>query len=218
MLDERQYRSPHACPMAGQRGANRISECAELWQEQRTKLGARQEAWLDAKLTASRARWNLLAQGTVMTYVDEMPGPGERFWTDGWNGYPAARDRLLKTIADRRVTNPVVLSGDIHAFLAADLNLRPSDRSSPLIASEFTTTSISSQGVPEKDIQERIAENPNIRFVTGAYRGYLRLDVTPERLQADMVALDAPGDPKSGRSVLRSFVVESGQAGATPAG
>jgi hypothetical protein len=102
MLDERQYRSPQACPQPGQRGANRVSECAKLWLEELTKLGARQEAWLDARLATSKARWNLLAQGTVMAYVDETAGPGERFWTDSWNGYPAARRRLLDTPVARR--------------------------------------------------------------------------------------------------------------------
>jgi alkaline phosphatase D len=213
MLDERQYRSPHACPLPGRRGSNRVTDCAELFRPERTKLGARQEAWLDARLEASKARWNLLAQGTVMAYVDEQPGPGERFWTDGWNGYPAARQRLFDSLAARRVSNPVVLSGDIHAFLAADLHQRPSDPTAPIVATEFTTTSISSNGPPQQAIDERIAENPSVRYATSEHRGYLRLDVTPERLQADMVGLESPRDPLSARQVVASFVVEAGRPG-----
>ena len=50
-------------------------------------------------------------------------GPGQSFWTDGWDGYPAARSRLLRLLAQRRVSNPIVLGGDVHAFYAADLKL-----------------------------------------------------------------------------------------------
>src|SRR4030095_9104853 len=45
-LDERQYRSPHACPPPGQRGSNRVTDCPELASPDRTKLGARQESWV----------------------------------------------------------------------------------------------------------------------------------------------------------------------------
>jgi alkaline phosphatase D len=213
MLDERQYRSPQACPKPGQHGSNRVQDCEELARADRTKLGARQEAWLDARLAASKAQWNVLVNGTVMAYVDELPGPGERYWTDGWNGYPAARARLVDSIVARKVANPVVLSGDIHAFLASDLNRVPADRGSPVAATEFTTTSISSHGLPQKLIDERMAENPNVRFADSQVRGYLRLDVNAERLQADMVALDDVRDPRSGRSVRASFVVADGRPG-----
>lgn len=213
LLDERQYRSPQACPQPGRRGTNRVADCAELFLPERTKLGTRQEAWLDARLGASEARWNLLAQGTVMAYVDEQPGPGERFWTDGWNGYPAARQRLFDSLVARRVSNPVVVSGDIHAFLAADLNQRPSDAASPIVATEFTTTSITSYGPPQKAIDERIGENPSVRFAVSEHRGYLRLDVTPDRLHAEMIGLESPRDPQSARRTVASFSVEAGRPG-----
>jgi alkaline phosphatase D len=212
-LDERQYRSPQACPRPGRRGGNRVSNCAELFEPGRTKLGARQEAWLAAGLAASEAQWNLLAQGTVMAYIDEQPGPGERFWTDGWNGYPAARDRLIDTLVQTRVANPVVLSGDIHAFVVANINRVPADRSSPIVASEFTTTSITSQGIPQKFLDERLPENPNLLFANSEHRGYLRLDVTPQRLRADLVAMDTVITQDAGRSVLASFEVEAGRPG-----
>lgn len=213
MLDERQYRSPQACPKPGRHGSNRVQDCAELDRPDRTKLGARQEAWLDARLAASKAQWNLLANGTVMAYIDELPGPGERYWTDGWNGYPAARARLVDSIVARNVSNPVVVSGDIHAFLASDLNRVPADLDSAVAATEFTTTSISSNGLPQKLIDERMAGNPNVRFADSQVRGYLRLDVNAERLQAEMVALDDVRDPRSGRSVRASFVVADGRPG-----
>src|SRR6185295_15402391 len=133
MLDSRQYRSPLACGQPGRRGA-RSTDCAELHEATRTKLGATQEGWLTGRMAASKSRWNLFAQGTVMAYVDEQPGPGEKFWTDAWNGYPAARARFMDSIAQTSVSNPIVLSGDIHAFLITDQHRKPEDLSSAVIA------------------------------------------------------------------------------------
>ena len=213
MLDDRQHRTPQACPKPGRRGGNRVSDCAELAAPERTKLGAPQEAWLAARLVESKARWNLLAQGTVVAQIDEQRGPGERYWTDGWSGYPAARERLFAAIEATRVRNPVCLSGDIHSFLAAKLNRTAADPASPVIATEFVTTSISSQGVPGKTISDRLAENPSLLTGSSQYRGYLRLVLTPDRAQVDMMAVDTVKEPNSSSRVFASFVVEDGKQG-----
>jgi alkaline phosphatase D len=213
LLDERQYRSPQACPKLGKRGSNRVTDCPELQNPSRTKLGTRQEEWLAASLADSDAQWHLLAQGTVMAYVDELAGDGERFWTDGWNGYPAARSRFLSSVESSGARNPVVLSGDIHAFGVANLNRTPGDPESAIVASEFTTTSITSQPVSQKSLDERRSESPSLLWLDGSRRGYLRFDVTRERLQADLVALDDATRPDSKRSVQAVYVVEAGRAG-----
>lgn len=176
-------------------------------------LGERQEAWLFAQLDASRARWNLMAQGTLMAHVDEDTGPGRRYWTDSWNGYPAARTRLMNFLAERKIANPVVLSGDIHAFIVSGLHRQAADLESPAVASEFVGTSLSSQGIPQKMLDVWRSANPNLLFATGEYRGYLRLDATRERLQADLIAMETVKTPRAGRRTLRSFVVEDGRPG-----
>jgi alkaline phosphatase D len=212
MLDTRQYRSPLACTEPGRRGS-RSTNCDELRDPMRTKLGSAQEGWLSARMAASKARWNLFASGTVMAYIDEQRGPGERFWNDGWNGYPAARARFMNELAETKVTNPVVVSGDIHSFLTARHHKVPNDLSSPVIASEFVATSISAQGVSQATLDERRSANPNVLYANTERRGYLRLDVTPQRLQADLVGMESVTDRNAGRKVQASFVVESGRAG-----
>jgi alkaline phosphatase D len=218
MLDQRQYRSPEACPQPGHHLGTRVSpsNCPELADPSRTMLGVRQEAWLFSALSQTKARWNFLAQGTLMTYLDEDPGPDRRFWTDAWNGYPAARERLLKALAERRVTNPVVLSGDIHTFAVNRLNLEPANRESPVIGSELITTSVSTRGVPSKVVEGWANANPNILLMNSQQRGYLRLDLTQKRLQTDLVALDSVETPTSKARVLRSFIVEDGRPGPLP--
>jgi len=222
LLDQRQYRSPQACPRPGRGGANRVSYCAELRDPSRTMLGERQESWLHAALGESRARWNLLAQGTVMAHMDEDPGSGRTYWTDAWNGYPAARARLLDVLAERRAANPavgipVVLSGDIHAFMVSQVNRVADDLDSPVIASELVTTSISSQALSQKTLDGWQAGNPNVLFATSEHRGYLRLDISRDRVQADLVAMHSVKEPRSDGSVLRSFVIEADRPGPAPA-
>jgi alkaline phosphatase D len=101
------------------------------WAKQRSLLGAEQETWLNQGLATSQARWNILAQQTLMAQHSQLPiqkaGDG-RFWTDGWDGYPATRKRLFDDLQRLRPANPVVISGDVHAFYAAAFISRSSRR------------------------------------------------------------------------------------------
>jgi alkaline phosphatase D len=153
-----------------------------------------------------------------MAYIDELPGPGEKFWNDGWNGYPAARARFMDALAQTRVSNPVVISGDIHSFLVARHHRVPNDLDSPAIASEFVATSISAQGVSQQTLDDRRAANPNLLYANTERRGYLRLDLTPQRLQADLIGMESVTERTAGRTVQSSFVVESGKPGPIGAG
>jgi alkaline phosphatase D len=212
LLDTRQYRSARLCPPPPG-GRKEPMKCPALESDPGSMLGARQEAWLDNRLANGRAKWNLLAQGVVMSHIDEQAGPGRRYWTDSWNGYPASRQRLLDALARHGTPNPVVLSGDIHTFFVGGINTRPDDLSTKTAATEFVTTSISSQGLAESRVEAMKQENANLLFGSSAYRGYLRLKLTPERLATDLVAMERTDTPDTPRKVLASFVVEDGVAG-----
>lgn len=212
LLDQRQYRSPEACPPLGRAGGHRVDEskCPELDDPARTMLGGRQEAWAQGHLLASQTRWNLLAQGTLMGHNNEAAAPEHRYWTDAWNGYPVARERLMRFLSERHIANPVVLSGDIHAFVVSGLHLKAADLDSPVVAPEFVTTSISSDAIAEGYFENARKLNPNLLTATGLYRGYMRLDLSKERLQCDLIALDTVKKPDGERRTLASYVVESG--------
>ena len=213
VLDERQYRSPQACPLPGRHGSNRVSDCAELLRADRTMLGEAQEHWLGSQLAASHARWNFVTQGVAMAHIDEQPGPGRRYWTDAWNGYPAARARLLQQLVDSRAANPVVLSGDMHTFMVSDINRTADDLSTPVVASELLVTSISSDPPPEKMIQGWLPENPNIKFATGGYRGYVRVSLREDSLQASLIAMRTVQERDATGRTLKSFALEAGKPG-----
>lgn len=212
VLDSRQHRSPLACTSPARRGSRSVN-CPQLHETSRTKLGVIQEHWVRNQMGASRARWNILAQGTVMAYADQQPGAGELFGNDGWNGYPAARARLMESIAQTQLSNPVILSGDVHSFMAANHHRTPADRESGLVASEFVTTSITSEGAAQEILDARRADNPDLVFANSERRGYLRLELTRERLQAECVAMESVADRGAGKFVQQTLVVENGSAG-----
>jgi alkaline phosphatase D len=207
MLDGRQYRSRQAC------GAAFVSPCPELYAAERTMLGTAQEQWLLEGLAASRARWRLLGQQTLFAHFDQSGEQDLRYWADAWNGYPAARARLVDFIAARRLENPVILSGDIHAFLVNDVNARADDPDSPIVATELVTSSISSPARPQQDFDRWLPENPNVRLARSDHRGYLRLGVRADHLHADLVAVDDVTRADSPTHVLAAFDVAAGTPG-----
>lgn len=212
LLDGRQYRDVQACAPLGERGAS-VGNCDVLRDPRRTYLGARQEEWLVGRLAQSRARWNLLAQGTVVAYMDEQPGPGERFWTDGWNGYPAARDRLISALVETKTANPLLLGGDIHAFIAANLHHQPHNVNSPVVAGELVTTSITSQGMEQKKLDTLLANNANLAYGNSERRGYLWIELTRTLMRADLFAMDSVTTNTVTALTARSFVSELGKPG-----
>ncbi len=214
LLDDRQYRDHQACPEPGRGGSNTVEVCAERSDPNRSILGSEQEHWLTEGLARSRARWNLIAQQTLMARVDQKPGPGQSFWTDGWDGYPAARSRLLRSFVEQRVSNPIVLGGDLHAFYTAALKLDFDDPGSKVVATELVTTSISSDGRPPERVAAVLPENPHIELADGTRRGYTRVTLSRARAVVEMQAVDTVKTPGAPISTLATFVVEDGKAGA----
>jgi alkaline phosphatase D len=209
VLDGRQYRTDQPCDD----GIKPL--CAEATDPAATMLGFEQERWLMQGLAQSRARWNVLGNQTPFAPIDNVPGDGATYSMDRWDGYPAARQRLLDFLRERKPANPVVISGDIHSNWAAELRADFGDPGSPLVGVELIGTSISSAGDGQdvSDFGRRALEaNPHLRF-HNSQRGYVRCVVTPDRWQADYRVLPyvtRPGAPVSTRS---SFVVENGRPG-----
>ena len=56
--------------------------------------------------------------------------------------------------------------------------------------------------------------NPHIKLANGARRGYLRMEITPARLRADLRTVRGVARPRAEADTLASFVVEDGRPGA----
>ncbi|MFN5199338.1 MAG: alkaline phosphatase D family protein [Planctomyces sp.] len=210
MLDTRQYRSdqPNGDGLKPLTGA--------VLDPQTTMLGTQQEQWLLSELSSSKSTWNVLGQQVMMARVDRVPGTDQKFSMDQWSGYEVARRRLLTALSERRISNPIVLTGDIHSNWVNDLLVdfdRPRD---PVVATEFVCTSISSGG---NGVQKAtghallMSENPFVKF-QNSERGYVSCEVTAKEWRSRYQVVeyvDRPGAPLVTRS---TWAVEAGRAGA----
>lgn len=213
MLDTRQYRTDQPCDSNNRGGGQVVTNCEERLNSSRTMLGDQQESWLLNGLDQSRARWNVIAQQYLMAELEQQPGPSEGYWTDGWDGYPANRSRILEFIQQRCPSNPVVIGGDIHSFWVSDLKPDFRDHASPVVASEFVGTSISSAGVSYDRFAAILPDNPHIKFFESRLRGYMRCTVSRERWTSDLRVVDTTKCRGASIRTLATFVVEDGQPG-----
>jgi alkaline phosphatase D len=181
----------------------------------RTLMGAEQESWLAEGFKASRRSgktWQVLLQQVVMAslkgaseiaegmtaavpdYLRKriMAGAlnarvGLPFNMDAWDGYPAARERLLRA-AQEAGANLVVLAGDSHNAWASELT--NSDIGAGI---EFAGHSVCSPGFesyiswirPEDLAAQTVRANPQLRWADTARRGYMAVELTPTRATSE---------------------------------
>jgi alkaline phosphatase D len=212
ILDTRQYRDPQAC------GGSLAPSCPERTLPDRTLLGPDQEAWLGQGLASSRATWDVLANQVVMT---SMPFAGQFYNPDQWDGYTAARARVLQQVTDAHVDNLVVLTGDIHAAGIGELVGENPDGTPSTVAlgTEFVGGSISSTFDPAlADIaEELIRQLPHVRFADTHTRGYMVCDATADELVTRYQVVESALVPESPVTTASTWVTTAGTPGAQPA-
>lgn len=191
-----------------------------------TLFGTAQEDWLASAMAASvRAgrRWQIIGSGMVMGEVKSPPQAldwlspdaasfarqravagvtvaklGLPYNLDGWGGYPAARERFLKS-AQAAGANLIVVSGDSHNGWAFDLS-----QDGKPAGVEFAGQAVSSSGFegsfaadPKLTAAGLIAANAELKWCDTSRRGYMALTLTPEKASNDWVFMDtvARSDP-----------------------
>ena len=193
----------------------------------RSMMGPGQERWLADGLKASvgsAARWQILAQQVILGATmfpkataewvngalpadvrsdfdrrNQLTAAGMPYSLDKWDGYPAARKRLYDS-ARAAGANLVTLTGDSHNAWAFDL---ADERGS--VGVEFAGQSVSSYGLerrftgdPKRIAADFIAANGNLKWMDTSQRGYVTLDITRDRIEAEYVFVPALG----GRSAI----------------
>lgn len=205
VLDTRSYRTDQYCERAGQ------AHCRTDDGTGSTMLGQAQEAWLDQGLD-NGARWNLIAQQVFVMPVLRKAADGTvtRGGTDTWGGYPDARQRLVKSITDKGLTNVVVATGDAHIHAVGHVPLRDDELDGPAAAVEFLTTSIASggDGAPETEgTRAMMAGSPHMKLVN-AQRGYQVFDIREREWRTDLKVVDRITSPGGRLSTLATYHVE----------
>jgi alkaline phosphatase D len=215
VLDTRQYRTDQP------NDARRSPLNDDAFDPQGSLLGDDQRTWLQSRLLASHGRWNVLAQQVMMGLVgfqnrDEEPLV---YSMDQWPSAAHERKRLMEFLAERRIPNPVVLTGDIHSNWVNDLRVDDRNLEAQVVATEFVGTSISSGGNGIDKIRshdELLSDNPFVKF-HNAQRGYVRCDVTPTEWTSRYMVVDDVTKPGGNVTTRATFVVEAGIPGAREA-
>lgn len=127
---------------------------------------------------------------------------GVPFILESWDGYPDARARLYELFRTADV-QPLVLSGDSHAFWANNLI----SREGRLAARELGASAISSASygdvLPQLPLGNLLAQtNRDVLFSDQTAKGFLHLTLTKDTARARMVG---PTSVKQQGSTVRTF-------------
>lgn len=197
-------------------------------------LGSDEENWLADRLRTTPSRWKMLGQGVMFAQLKGVgaanaAGGGFFLNSDQWDGYQPARNRIYDVLkgdaTHAPVNDVVVLTGDIHSSWAADLTQDPNN---PTVATggynpitgegsravEFVGTSVSSPGI-DNDTTGAIANglrsiNPHFKYVNLIKRGYLLMDVNPQRVVGEWWHLDTALSPSNVETFATAFEVQYG--------
>ena len=212
VLDTRQYRSDQ---LTGNFPGG--PQHPDVYDPSRTLMGDEQEQWLFKGMASTSARWNVIAQQTMMAQYDYDTADTLSVNHDQWDGYVVSRNRLTNFIDQKKPTNPVVLSGDWHSAFVNDVLLDHADPTSAAVATEFVGTSISSGCGWAQAIKNGLPANPHTRYINPDQRGWTRCTVTPEEFRSDYLVMASGADTASPAVIDASYVAENGRAGAVRA-
>lgn len=184
-------------------------------------LGPAQEQWLAGELNESTkggTLWQVFGQ-QIMFAPQALAGK-PAINGDSWDGYRASRARVFDMIEQAKVKNLAVLTGDVHSSWVYDLPRSPFDNYDPktgrgslgveIVGTSVTSPSnIGSGPDGEKQIASLRAARPHLHYVDGRYRGYVIVDLTRDRLQADYFAVNNVEDRSSDERFVKGFVSET---------
>ncbi|CAN5237340.1 hypothetical protein BH24ACT1_BH24ACT1_11090 [soil metagenome] len=215
-------------------GSHLSDPAAALADPGRRIMSDDQEGWVAERLRNAPGTWRVVANQVVLSPLNlEIPEPlaeladrlgsvvaGKVMNPDQWDGYPAARRRLLDVVSDEAVGPVVVLTGDIHSSWAFEVPAG-GDAGAPPVAVELVTPSVTSETLasivgPDSELVARglagLVEDqlPHVRLSEIRHHGYLVVSLTPERLQGDWWHVDAVDEAATGERLAASWTTQAG--------
>jgi alkaline phosphatase D len=204
-------------------------QTGEFRNPDRQLLGQTQEDWLIGGLrSAPQAKWKLIGQGVMFAQLKVLGLPEETRLSkylnvDQWDGYAPRRTRIFEALGgdaqNDRVDNVVILTGDIHCSWAADITPDPNKLLGARFggynaltglgsrAVEFVCTSVTSDGLD--NLQPLVpvlrTNNPHFKYINLNQRGYMLLDITPERVSNEWWYVDTVDRRDAGQSFAIAF-------------
>lgn len=208
VLDTRQYRTDQP------NGDHNKPLSEDSMNPNNTLLGKRQKGWMYKSLIQSDARWNVLTQQVMMGMVNRQRKDGKAaiYSMDQWPGYSAEKMAIMRFLEDRKISNPVVLTGDIHSNWVNELRVDDFKMDTKVIATEFVTTSLSSGGNGSEATNTANKYKSNSPFVKffNAERGYILCELTPEKWISHYKVIDEVLKPGGKTQIRASYQVNTG--------
>ncbi|WP_448587449.1 alkaline phosphatase D family protein [Thermocrinis sp.] len=193
ITDERSYRTPHPCERRYS-----FPGCPE--QRKTSMLGKEQKEWFFKKLMEDGYVWKVWANGVqfVQSVINGLYGS-----LDAWDGYLGEREEIAQLLASEGASNLVILTGDRHAGVMAEVPAKFEKNYDKVLGVEFITPALSSisaaegnwwrqYGVSNVDeyAQAEISQNPWIKFVGHKVWGYSVITLTNDRVIGEIVSVD----------------------------
>ena len=191
----RRARRPRRLPRLDDPKRTILGEPQETWADERIRDTTRpwcfviSRSWSTAWSCRSRARPRSPTAPPAATRVVD----GKAICTDEWDGYPAARDRLVEAMAGRG-RGTVLLSGDVHSAWAFEGPCAPDGGP---VAVEFTAPCVTStpmaRQLPKgwRRLAAGIADKlPEARWFELERHGFVILDVEADHVRADWFSID----------------------------
>ena len=201
LLDTRQYRDDQPC--AGDLGVDLGPRCPAS--DDVTMLGTEQELWVVGEL-AHDATWTAVVQQVVLHQWRFLGG--NALWNlDAWDGYPAARDRLVADLAV--APSPIVLTGDVHSSWVAEVRADPDDARSAPVAVELVAPGVSSSVPSALSGVGALVEqlSPHITWSETRRRGWVLHTVDTERWASEYRLVESVAEPGGTVTVAARFEV-----------
>jgi alkaline phosphatase D len=171
-------------------------------------LGNEQFNWLQGSLAASNGRWQLLGNQKMVSPWSVVGAPsgvgfgeGDVLDDNSWDGYNQSREQLLQLLGSTHPGATLLLSGDIHLTVVADLPLDPFEASAydpqsgaGSISAEFLPSSISRGNADEMGFAPFLIEllktfslerNPHHRHLDLTQHGFGLLTLRPDSIVAE---------------------------------
>ncbi len=181
--------------LAGREVQLESTDSVGTFAEDRTLLGTEQYEWLVSELSNSDAKWKVLGNQVVFSPLNTL---GLIANNDAWDGYPAERQRIHDLLIAEQIDNMVIVTGDIHVGIAADVTLTPDEENyNPetgegafaveMVAASVTSNNIDEINEADPDFLASAALGLNIhgKFANLADHGYFILDLSDEQAQGD---------------------------------
>ena len=233
MLDTRQFgRDKQIQPKdyLTKSGFNQAKFYNDLNSDNRELLGAEQLDWIESKIINSDAVWTIFGQQVLMAKLKfpdiskmlkskEIPsflkpylkflGLGIPSNLDAWDGYPAERNRLYKTMSNAK-KGFISLAGDTHNSWVSELK----DKSGNKVGIELGAPSVTSPGITdilnldEKEFVDSIVRiNNELQWMNPSNRGYLYLNCRKDKIIASFNFIKELEQINSDIGSSKSFVL-----------